>query len=216
MKQHPLLNRSTTRLNRPRLDPAPPRNSQDAGAQTGDAAAAKKNREIKVRLQIIEAFRRLGIPQRDWPDFVQMFYTSPEERTEYCDSFEPLSFQPPVFDRLHESPPEWTKRADAAWKQHRDRFLEQCQFWVTAGVDEEIPLAKSTRGTGRTGRRLNAPPALRVEWAARRLSGAAWKEIANESFKEDQVKKAASEVLRLAGWPTKIKGSKTPKVTPPL
>jgi len=183
---------------------------KDVGAQNkGDAAVAKKNREIKVRHQIIEAFQRLGIPQRDQPDFVRTFNADPDEPTGYYDSLEPLSFQPPVFDRLHESPQEWTKRADAAWQQHRDRFLK---LWVTRGVDEEIPLTKSTRGTGRAGRRLNAPLALRVEWAARRLSGAAWKEIAEEPFKEDQVKKAAREILRQADWPTKTKAPKTPKV----
>jgi hypothetical protein len=37
-----------------------------------------------------------------------------------------------------------------------------------------------------------------------RSSGAAWKETASESFKEDQVKKAAREILRLADWPHKI------------
>jgi hypothetical protein len=76
------------------------------------------------------------------------------ERIEYSDSHEPPSFQPPVFDRLHEFPRAWTKRADAAWQQHRDHFLEQCQLLVTVSVDEDIPRAKSTRGTGRTGRRL--------------------------------------------------------------
>jgi hypothetical protein len=145
-----------------------------------------------------------------------MFGTDPDEPTGYYDSLEPLSFQPPVFERLHESPQEWRKRADAAWQQHRDRFLEECQTWVSVGLDEEVPLAKSTRGTGRTGRRLNAPLALRIEWAARRLSGAAWKEIANESFKEDQVKKAASEVLKLAGWAQILKRSKIPNITTPL
>ena len=177
---------------------------KDVGAQNkGDDAVAKKNREIKVRLQIIEAFQRLGIPQRDWPDFVRGFYTKPRQRIEYSDPLEPPSFQPPVFDRLHESPQEWTKRADTAWQQHRDRFLQQCQSLVTLSLDEEIPLAKITRGPGQKGRRLNAPLGLRVEWAARRLSGTAWKEIGDESFKEDQVKKAASDVLKLAGWATK-------------
>jgi hypothetical protein len=171
---------------------------------------ALKNRKIRLRLQIIDAFQRLGIPQREWPDFVRTFYASPQERTGFSDSFEPLPFQPPIFDRLVESLEEWTKMADIAWKRHRDRFVEECRFGRTVGVDEEIPVAKSTRGAGGKGRRRNAPLGLRFEWAARRLSGAEWKEIANESCKEDQVKKAASEVLKLAGWPTKVKGSRTP------
>jgi hypothetical protein len=183
---------------------------KDAGAQNrGDAWAAMKSREITARVQIIEALQRLGVPHREWPDFVMRFYVQPE-RTEYSDSHQPTSFQAPVFDRLHESPREWTKRADAAWQQHRDHFLEQHKLLVTVGVDEDIPRTKSTRGAGRTGRRLNAPIGLRIEWAASRLSGAAWKEIANESFKEDQVKKAANEVLKLAGWvPIKPKRSRS-------
>jgi hypothetical protein len=154
----------------------------------------KKNREIKVQHQIIEAFQSgWGFQHRAWPDF-RMFGTDSDEPIGRAI---PLSrFRSnPVFERLHESP-SGRRGADAAWQQHSDRFLEECQSWVSVGVDEEVPLAKSTRGTGRTGRRLNAPLALRIEWAARRLSGAAWKEIANESFKEDQVKKAASEVLK--------------------
>ena len=95
--------------------------------------------------------------------------------------------------------------ADAAWQRHRDGFLKTCQSWVTAGVDQEIPPAKSRRGPGRNGRRLNAPLDLRYKWAARRLNGAAWKEIAAESSKEDQVKKAAVKILKAAGWFTKDK-----------
>jgi hypothetical protein len=184
---------------------------KDLGAQiTGDAAAALKNREIRVRLQIIDALQRLGTPMSEWPDFVQTFYRNPQERTAYSDSFESLPFYPPIFDRLSQSPAEWVKVANTAWEQHRDRFLKQCQFGVIAGVDEEIPVAKSTRGPGRKGRRRNAALGLRFEWAARRLSGAAWKEIPTESFNEDQVKKTASEVLKLAGWGTKIKKSGLP------
>jgi hypothetical protein len=36
--------------------------------------------------------------------------------------------------------------------------------------------------------------------------------VAGDGFKEDQVKKAATEVLELAGWPPKVKPPKTPKV----
>ena len=183
---------------------------------TGEAAAATKNRQIKVRLRIIEALQRLGIQYLKWPDFVRLFYANLQERIEYQQPKPPYPFQPPHFDRLKQSPDEWVKAADAAWQQHRNKFLQVVQSWVTAGVDEEIPPAKSTRGAGRKGRRLNAYPGLRIEWAARRLSGAAWKEIADESFNEGHVKKAATEVLKLAGWPTKVKPPNTPEVDPAL
>jgi hypothetical protein len=141
---------------------------KDAGAQNkGDAAVAKKNRESKVRHQIIEAFQRLGIPQRDQPDFVRTFNADPDEPTGYYDSLEPLSFQPPVFDRLHESPQEWTKRADAAWQQHRDHFLK---LWGPRGVDEAIPLTNSTRDTLGWAQSSRSGPTIEV--GSRRLKNA--------------------------------------------
>jgi len=176
---------------------------------TGDAAAAVKNREIRARLQIIGAFQSLGIPRSQWPDFVKDFHTDPQARTEFQHSAVPPPFQPPDFDRLRESPQDWIKKSSAAWQEHQGRFLEAEQHWVTEGVDEEIPPAKGTRGTGR--KRRNAPLDLRYQWAARRLSGAAWKEIPSGSFTGNQVKKAATAALRLAGWPTTIKSPKLRK-----
>lgn len=181
---------------------------------TGEAAAANKNREIRARLQIIGALQTLGIPQSQWPDFVRTFHTDPQARTEFEHSAIPPPFQPPDFDRLHESLQDWIKKSNAAWRQYQARFKEAEQAWITQGVDEEIPLAKSTRGTGRMGR--NAALDLRYQWAARRLSGAAWKEIPCGSFKMDQVKKAATAVLKLADWPTTLKARKSPKSRAPL
>ena len=169
----------------------------------GQLAAASKNREIRTRLLIIEALQRLGIPDSKWPDFVLKFHRNPQEHASLGQPASPPPFQPPDFDRPKQSPGQWEKAANAAWQQQRNRFLVECRFWVNIGLDEEIPLPKSTRGAGRKGRRLNAPPRLRFEWAARRLSGAAWEEIADEPFQESQVRKAASEVLELANWPTK-------------
>ena len=191
---------------------APIHGSQkDAGVpNTGDAAAAVKNRQIRARLQIIKALQRLKIPQGQWPDYVRTFFTNPQERQGYCSTILPPPFEPPVFERLDESPEQWAKAADAAWQKYRDDFLKQCQFWVTAGVDEEIPPMKTTRGPGRKGR--NSPPELRANWAALRLIGTPWKLIAGDGFKEDKVKKAATEVLELAGWPPKVKPPTTPKV----
>src|ERR1017187_938814 len=78
------------------LDQAPPGNARkDAGApDTGQAAAAAKNRETTVRLQIVEAFQQLGISDREWPDCVRRFYSNPEARKEYIESNDPLPFPP--------------------------------------------------------------------------------------------------------------------------
>ena len=187
------------------LDQAPPGNARkDAGApDTGQAAAAAKNRETTVRLQIVEAFQQLGISDREWPDCVRRFYSNPEARKEYIESVDPPPFQPPAFDRLHQSPEEWEKLAYSAFQRYLDDWRKLQQSWVTGGVDEEIPPAKSRRGPGQKER--NTPLDLRYQWAARRLSGAAWKEIAGEFSKEDQVKKAAVRILKAAGWFTKDK-----------
>jgi hypothetical protein len=155
--------KSLAPIQRPRNDPGEP--------YTGQAAAALKNRMIKARLQIIAALQRLGIPQHKWPGFVLAFYTNSQQREGYSESSFLPPFQFPVFERLHDSPEQWAKKADAAWQQHRDAFLEKCQAWVSEGVDEEIPPAKQPRGPCRKGR--DAPLALRAEWAARRLSGEA-------------------------------------------
>ena len=47
------------------------------GPDTGEAAAAIKNRQVGARLQIVAALQRLGVPYREWPDFVQKFHAKP-------------------------------------------------------------------------------------------------------------------------------------------
>ena len=177
--------------------------NKSEGPHTGEAAAAIKNRKVGVRLQMVAALQRLGVPYREWPDFVQKFHASPRAQALFQESINPPPFQPPDFERLTESPAEWKTRADACWRHHRDDFLHQCQSFVDRGIDEEIPPAKNTRGVGRKGR--NAPPDQRFEWAARRLMGEPWKEIAGESFQKDQVTKTATAILKQATWPTKVK-----------
>lgn len=180
------------------------RENDDAGGNLiGDAVAAAKNRQIGVRIHIVTALQQLGVPTQAWPDFAQKFYASTEERKGSTDCFPVPMFRPPRFDRLNQSLEEWRRAADTAWQKHRDRFMKGLQFEVGKDVDEKIPPARGTRGAGRKGRRLNAPSDLRFEWTARRLSGVPFKEIAGAAFNPDQVKKAVSEVLKLASWPTK-------------
>jgi hypothetical protein len=169
--------------------------------ETGELAAALKNRQIAVRLQIIVAFQRLGTLYDRWPDFVRSFYENPQERAGFSELIEPPPFRIPTFDRLKESPKRWLKSVEADVHQHLTSFLEECQYCVTTAEDEEIPPAKSARGAGRKGR--NASTDRRFEWAARRLRGDGWKEMSDNSCTEDQVAKSASQVLDLAGWPPK-------------
>lgn len=180
-------------------------------SRNASQTAAEKNREREARLRIIEAFRRLGIPYSDWPDFVRAFYTDPQQQIEYHELMTPSPFQPPDFDRLSETPQDWVKAADNAWELHRNRFLKECEDWVRAGVDEELVKAKRARGTGRKSpsdavgnrRGVNTPIDRRYEWAAKYLVKVPLKEIAGADADATTVGRVAREIVRSAGWPTK-------------
>jgi len=129
----------------------------------------------------------------------------------------PPVFQAPAFDRLNQSPEAWARQADDAWQRHRDDFLETCEFWVTAGVDERIGKARLPRGTGqKTGsqavdrkRGSNTPVDRRYDWAARYLAREPLKEIAAaEGADPSTVGRNARETLRMAGWKAQRKSTK--------
>lgn len=174
---------------------------------SGQAAAAEKNRQHEARSGILQALQGLGIPVKQWSDFVQAHYRDSPQPMASGQRISPRVFQPPPFDRLNESPKEWKKKADAKWEQHCEQFLENREFWVKQGVDEKIAETKRKRGRGKAPshrKHKNTPIERRYEWAAMRVCGEAWKEIAAKyECKESTVIKAASEVLRVARWPTK-------------
>jgi hypothetical protein len=98
---------------------------------------------------------------------------------------------------LRESMRDWVKKADAAWDRYRDRQVRLFEFLVEKGVDEPIP-HKRSRGPGTKGRNVEID--ARYEWAARRLTGDAWKVIAIDAgVSEHRVRKPATEVLKIAG-----------------
>jgi len=183
----------------------------DLGKKAFSQAHVEKNREQKARDEIVGALQRLKVAVGQWPEYVQEHLRQPDPRFNH--PIAPSPFQPPVFDRLNQSPADWQKAADQAWQKHRESFLKGCEFWTESDVDAAISTDKRTRGTGK--KRRNALPSLRFEWAARKIAGCAWKEIACARFTESQVTKAATAILNTAGWPTKEKknrksGSKTP------
>jgi hypothetical protein len=169
------------------------------------AAAARKNRELRVRVSIIRAMRNLGAAYyRIWPDFVRE-YVNLQNRSEFRQPISPPSFQPPVFDRLNQSLEEWAKAADAAWQRDRDRFLQGSQFWVNTGLDGEIPTAKRSRGprahAGNVRRGGNTAVSRRIEWAAKYLVRVPLKEIAAQDGADPAtVGRVAREILRAANW----------------
>ncbi|HEV3332028.1 MAG TPA: hypothetical protein VG096_13645 [Bryobacteraceae bacterium] len=184
--------------------------------RSGQAAAARKNQERKAREGIVRALQRLGAAYTNWPDLVREFYTNTSE-TAYRQPISPPAFQPPVFDRLNQSPTDWIKSATAAWEEHRDRFLRGCDFWATVGVDDEIPVGKPTRGGGTCGpngkRGYNTAIDQRNEWAAKYLVRVPLKEIAAQDCADPStVGRIARGILRQANWqePAKAKTSGTP------
>jgi len=176
----------------------------------GQAAAAEKNRRTEVRLGIIHAFLRLGVPFSQWPDFIKVYYGDPHQQNRYCQNISSLPFQAPDFDRLNQSPEDWKKAADRAWGLHRNRFLEESANWVKLGVDEEIVWNERPRGprTGKFGRERkrrrgdNTSIDRRYEWAALYLAGVALKQIAGEHADVSTVGRIARQIVRSAGWPT--------------
>jgi hypothetical protein len=165
----------------------------------GQAEAARKNQQREARVGIQRALARLKIPQKEWPSFVQEPLGD-----EYFQSVSPAPFQAPIFKRLHQSPGEWSRLADAAWEAHREKFLRGDEFRVEKGLDEAIPERKRERIRGKDVSGCKESPIVRYEWAAKRLCGLSWKEIAGDK-NVDAVRRAASEVLRLAGWPSKLR-----------
>jgi hypothetical protein len=178
--------------------------SSTQDADQGQAAAARKNRETQTRQQIVRALQSLGKHSGiEWPDFIRDFCRVPSEQTEFTDCAILPPFQPPDFDRLNQSPEDWAKTANAAWEQHRDRFLQSCQAWVAAGVDEEIPAAKKVREPGieRGARGKNAAMVRRYSWAAKYVMRVPLKEIAAQDHADvATVGRVARATLRQAGW----------------
>jgi hypothetical protein len=179
---------------------------------SGQAAAAEQNRQHQARLGILQALQGLGIPVNQWLDFVQVYYRESPQPMAARQLISPPQFQAPPFDRLNESPKEWKKKADEKWEQQCEQFLKDREFWVKQGVDEKIAETKRRRGTGKAQsprKRKNTAVECRYEWAAMRVCGEQWKEIAARyKCKESTVIKAASEVLRAADWPTKPKSQR--------
>lgn len=173
----------------------------------GQAEAAQQNRQHAERTRILKTLRNLQIPRDQWPSFVLAHEKAHPHNTLYRQQFSPLRFQPPDFDRLNQSPEEWRKDAEAKFRQHCDRFLRGEEYRAEKGLDERIPRAKRQRGPGRgpqPGKRENTAIEQRYEFAARRLCGSQWKQIAADyGLEESAVSKAGSEVLRRAGWPRK-------------
>ena len=178
----------------------------------GQAAAAKKNRQNEVRDGIVKALLFARIPYSQWPECVQVHSIGVRDRNRFRQLRSPSPFQPPPFDRLNQSPEEWTKIADKGWEQHRDRFLQGCEYWVKAGVDEGIPQAKRLRSRGKAAgfsanrkRGANTPLDQRFEWAAKYLARVPLKEIAGDHANPSTVGRIARTIIRCAGWATESK-----------
>ncbi|MGB7468910.1 MAG: hypothetical protein WBW58_06030 [Candidatus Acidiferrum sp.] len=172
------------------------------GVQTAawQKAGIAANRQNRARADILAALRRLGIPQDRWPEFVRDYGARQGQHTRFRQRLHPPPFVPPAFDPLNQSTGDWVKAADAEWAKHRDQYLERREFWRRVGEDSEIPPSKQARVSGKT-----SSVTQRYDWAAMRLCGYPWKEIAAiHQLKESMIIKAATAVLEIADWPTKL------------
>jgi hypothetical protein len=179
------------------------------GVQTAawQRAGVAANRRNTTRAAILAALDQLKIPEDRRPDCVRDYKADPVQQSKFRQRIHPQAFVPPFFDPLNQSTGDWVKAADAAWAKHRDEFLQKRRAWISLGVESEIPPSKQTRGSGKT-----SPVTQRYDWAAMRLCGVPWKEIAAiHQTKESTVSKAATAILRMADWPTKVPSNKPRK-----
>jgi hypothetical protein len=187
---------------RPDEDPSEPATSTPPRVGLGSTALTKSGRE--ARSEIIAALKRLGIPSETWLPLV-----GPEPNLGHRKWIpnQHNRFIPPKWEQLEQSPEEWKTLADAAWHKHRDSLMAQWQSMAVKGLDEPTQARKNRRRSGKPGR--NAGFEQRYEWAALRLTGVEWKQIAFQycvnspetqlgAF-EDVVRKGATKLLRLAG-----------------
>lgn len=155
-------------------------------ASSGQAWAAKKNQELEARSRIVRALKELRIEHKRWPAIVQKWHTDAFKVPTCSSEAIPPAFQPPSHERLLESITDWKKRADLAWRQHRDRFIGQLAIGQQLGMDEKIDLSRKSRGPGKSERDSNVPE--RWNWAALRLLGQSRKQIASDISKTSAVR----------------------------
>lgn len=171
------------------------------------SAGAEANRQLQTREKILGAAEQLKVPRKQWPVILQAFADS--NRSKFRAPSQPAPFQAPAFDRLNQSAEEWVTTADAHWERHKDNFLRRFRAWQRLGVDGKIPQPKRHRGPASNpaqGRRNNSAIEKRYEWAALRICGDAWKEIAAKyGARESTVTKAATTILQEAGWSKNVK-----------
>jgi hypothetical protein len=150
--------------------------------------------ERQERQRVIAAFQRLAVPAETWTPLVG---PEPTERDGGWIALDP--FRPPAFNRYEETPEEWKARATSEFQEYLDDLLADWQIWMRIGFDKPVRGPKRRRAG-------KASIAQRYEWAAHRLIGREWKDIAAEYFKVDSadeldnattaLRKAATEVLR--------------------
>jgi hypothetical protein len=181
----------------------------------GEEWAAKKNRREAVRTHIVEALQSIESDRAKWPEYIRIWFSQAATRPRFSNKVLLRPFQAPPFDRLSTSIDEWRQRANRAWEQHLNEFIEAQRRNEELGFDEIIPQPKRTRGRGKGKQRKNADAVLRYEWAARKLIGESYNDIAVLDIARDSpsnldekriksrastVQKAVEQILRVADW----------------
>jgi hypothetical protein len=133
-----------------------------------------------MRISILQALERLNISYEKWPPFAKVFadegFMLPGDGSSYLNA---QAFQPPAFDLLRDTVSGWQVRADALWEQHRKSFVLWCKKHQAEDLKSGRYIrVKQYRSTGL--KRIIASTDTRFEWAALRMSGLAYPEIARQ------------------------------------
>lgn len=170
-----------------------PKPEEPAGFQTLSKHARGE------RERIIAAFERLGVsPEK----YLPLVGPEPPRIHQALMFAEKFSFPPR--NSYEQTEREWIALADAAYRALRDKLVENQRAWQKLGIDP--PAGIQRRGPGKTARNAKVNDAY--EWAAKRLLGEPWKEIAAQypmrtdlDKRANTVSKAASTILNAAGIP---------------
>ena len=158
-----------------------------------------------VRILIVQALERLGIPLADWPpfgkDFAKNGFLLPGGRIVIHGGRALSASAIRYVARLYS---DWQARAEALWKEHRSSFLEFCKKRRDEDLEAgRIIELKRYRSTGK--KRIIAPLETRFEWAALRISGRTFPEISDRyssagvTFSPKQIEMSCRDLFKGAG-----------------
>lgn len=167
------------------------------------------------RLEFLKACERLEIPPERWPDFGTVMLPGGMAQPPGTPQIPPqtmgvavprLSFELPPFDLCADDHRSWKRKADAAWKQFREkqfgRYLRKCTKTQRFAVKIRLLVPrKKTRFPG--SKRNPIPLEKRYEFAVRRYclqeTWATLQTMEKGQYSFDQIRKSVTKLLAGVG-----------------